>query len=185
LYEHRVGDHALMPGAGLAELVRAAAEHAYEGEAAEVVSLVLQAPLVLPEHGGQRVQVVIKDEGEATVYSQPAEASSGARWTLHASAEVRRFKETSLVALDLSAIRRQCPNVVDVAHVYETARDAGLDYGEAFRGLRSLHSGEGEALGEVQLPEGVEAVESYGIHPALLDAAFQVGLGLSTGGGLI
>ena len=33
LYEHRVGGQARVPGAGLAELLRAAAEHRYEGEA--------------------------------------------------------------------------------------------------------------------------------------------------------
>src|SRR5262249_49236520 len=44
LYEHRVGGKALMPAAGLAELVRAAAEHVCEGEAVEMVSLAFQAP---------------------------------------------------------------------------------------------------------------------------------------------
>ena len=41
-----------------------------------MASLVIQAPLVLPEHGSQRVQVVVKEEGErttGTVYSQPWE----------------------------------------------------------------------------------------------------------------
>ena len=44
--------------------------------------------------------------------------------------------------------------------------------------LRDLTTGDGEALGDVQLPEGVEGAESYGIHPALLDAAFQASSGL-------
>src|SRR5262249_4961541 len=95
IYDHQVLGQALLPGGGVGELVRAAAEHLYEGEAAEVVSLALQAPLVVPERGGQRVQVVLKEEGErweASVYSQPAEAGEGAPWTLHASAEVRRLE---------------------------------------------------------------------------------------------
>ena len=86
-YEHRVGGRALMPGTGLAEILRAAAENLYETEA-EVISLAFEAPLVLPEFGALRVQVVVKEDGEAAVFSQPAAAESGAPWTTHASAEV-------------------------------------------------------------------------------------------------
>jgi acyl transferase domain-containing protein len=93
LYDHRVGAVALMPGSGVAELVRAAGEHSFGGEPVEVLSLVLQSPLVLPEDGGQRVQLVVGEQDgrtEVSVYSQPAEAAAEREWTLHASGEVRR-----------------------------------------------------------------------------------------------
>ena len=68
---------------------------------------------------------------------------------------------------------------MDVAHAYERATAAGLEYGPAFRGMRRLSRGNGEALAEVALDDGVEGAELYGIHPALLDAAFHAALGLS------
>jgi hypothetical protein len=47
-----------------------------------------------------------------------------------------------------------------------------------------LQQGNGECLGEVSLPEGLET-KGYGVHPALLDAAFHAlagaGSGWSTG----
>jgi hypothetical protein len=158
-----------MPGAGFGELVRAAAEQVYEGEAAEVVSLVLQGPLELPEHGGQRVQVVLREEDErweALVYSQAAEAGEGASWKLHASAEVRRQGGAAPVALDVAAIGGRCGEVVDVEEVYEAATTVGLEYGAAFRGMRSLRCGAGEAVAEVRLPEGVEGGELEGREKA-------------------
>src|SRR5262249_55282498 len=60
LYDHCVGDQVLMPGAGLGEVARAAGEHCFGGAAVEISSLVLQAPLVLPEQGGQRMQVLVR-----------------------------------------------------------------------------------------------------------------------------
>jgi NADP-dependent 3-hydroxy acid dehydrogenase YdfG/acyl carrier protein len=180
-----VGGKALMPGTGIGELVRAAAEHVYEGEAAEVVSLVLQAPLVLSE-GGQRVQVVVREQDErweAQVYSQPAGAEEGASWTLHASAEVRRLAGAAPAALDLGALRSRCSKVVEVEDAYEAAAATGLEYGPAFRGMRSVRCGSEEAVAEVRLPEGVEGAEAYGIHPALLDAALHASFGLALGRG--
>ncbi|WP_315833555.1 type I polyketide synthase [Bradyrhizobium prioriisuperbiae] len=175
LYDHRVGEAALMPGAGLCELVRAGGEHCL-GEAVEVLSLVLQAPLVLPEHGGRRVQVLVSEEDgrtEVSVYSQPSDASAATEWTLHASSEVRRLRLEAVPRLDLAAVRARCAERVEVAQAYETLASLGLDYGAAFRGLQSLWVGTDEALGEVVLPDGVEGAERYGIHPALLDAAFH------------
>jgi acyl carrier protein len=70
---------------------------------------------------------------------------------------------------------------VDVDEVHAAAAAKGLDYGAAFRGMRRLRCGPGEALAEVRLPEEVNGAESYGIHPALLDAAVHASLGLGEG----
>ncbi|HVR07471.1 MAG TPA: SDR family NAD(P)-dependent oxidoreductase, partial [Thermoanaerobaculia bacterium] len=181
LYEHRVGASAVMPGAGVGELVRAAGEDQL-GSAVEVLSLVLQAPVVLPEEGGQRVQVVVKEEDgrtEVSVYSQRMEGSSGSEWTLHASGEVRAARLEVPARLDVAAARGRCGERIDMAQAYEGFASAGLEYGAAFQGLQALWRGTDEAVGEVSLPEGVEGAERYGIHPALLDAAFQSVAGIA------
>jgi acyl transferase domain-containing protein/acyl carrier protein len=175
LYDHQVGGQAVVPGAAIAELVRAAAEHGFEGEPVEVLSLVLVVPLVLPERGSQRVQVVVTEDErlQVSVYSQPAESGAGGEWIRHASADVRRATGEAPEPLDLTAVRRRCTEGVDVEEAYATYASTGIEYGAAFRGLRSLHRGKREAFAEVVLPEGVDGAEGYGVHPALLDAAFQ------------
>ncbi|HVR06985.1 MAG TPA: type I polyketide synthase, partial [Thermoanaerobaculia bacterium] len=182
LYDHRVGDRALMPGAGMAELVRAAGEHCSGGAAVEVMSLVLVTPLVLPEQGAQRVQVVVKEEEdgrrEVSVYSR---GSAEAEWTLHASGEVR-VAEASAPRMDLAAVRSRCGEPVEVSQAYDEFAAAGLAYGAAFQGLQKLWRGPGEALAEVSLADGVEGAERYGVHPALLDAAFQSVIGMAPQG---
>ncbi len=188
LTDHRVGDNILVPGAALAELVRAAAEDQSGGQAALVTGLVLQAPLVVPGSGGRLAQVVLTEGGvHASIYSLASDAPAGTAWTLHATAEVGPAPAAAPAALDLSAIRRRCPDRMDVAAAYARFASLGVNYGPTFQGVRALWSGPGEALAEVALVPGLE-VEGYGAHPVLLDAALQVvlgALGAQMGGALL
>ncbi|MFE3330009.1 polyketide synthase dehydratase domain-containing protein, partial [Streptomyces sp. NPDC059176] len=67
---------------------------------------------------------------------------------------------------------------VDVESLYADSAAAGFSYGPVFQGLRAAWRGaDGEVFAEVALPDGADAA-SYGIHPALLDAALHaVGYG--------
>ena len=51
---------------------------------------------------------------------------------------------------------------------------AGLEYGPAFRGIEAVWSGDGEAVGNLSLPAAAGDATGYRLHPALLDAGFQV-----------
>ncbi len=59
--------------------------------------------------------------------------------------------------------------------LYDYMAGLGLDYGPAFQGLRGAwRLGDCQVLAEVALPEGYEnEAASFGLHPALLDAALQ------------
>ncbi|HEX4446239.1 MAG TPA: acyltransferase domain-containing protein, partial [Polyangiaceae bacterium] len=178
LGDHCVAGQVLVPGVGLAELVRAAADD-LAGRPSQVIGLVLQAPLVVPDRGSQRVQVVLTDGGaRATIYSQDADSAPGAPWTLHATAELERSTKPP-ARVDLRALQRRCVDPVDVTSIYARLVALGVAHGPSFQGLRSLARDPGrpgEALAEVALPEGLSA-DGYGIHPALLDPALQATFG--------
>ncbi|MEV4068125.1 polyketide synthase dehydratase domain-containing protein, partial [Nonomuraea dietziae] len=61
---------------------------------------------------------------------------------------------------------------VEVEGGYERLAERGYEYGPAFQGLRAVWRRGEELFAEVALPEEVDAA-GYGIHPALLDAAFH------------
>jgi acyl transferase domain-containing protein/NADPH:quinone reductase-like Zn-dependent oxidoreductase/acyl carrier protein len=177
LTDHRVAGRIVVPGAALAELVRAAAEDHGGGRSSEVTNLVWQTPLIVAESGSRLVQVVLSDGAtQAAIYGLASDAPPGTPWTLHATAEVGAVSAASPAPLDLAAIRGRCVEAVDVAAAYARFTALGLNYGPAFRGLRSLWRGPGEALAEVALAPGVES-DGYGVHPTLLDAALQAVVG--------
>ena len=184
LLGHRVGGHVVMPGAALADMVRAAGEEDMGGVAVEVRNLTFEAPLVLPEKGGQRLQVVLRKQGgqtEASVYSQKEGAGAQEAWVLHATGSVAG-QEGGPAEEDVEAMKGRCSEDVSLEETYRGYAASGLEYGESFRGLKWLKAGPGEAYGELALPEGLKA-EGYGMHPALLDAGFQALAGVLKGEG--
>ncbi|MCA1230026.1 polyketide synthase dehydratase domain-containing protein, partial [Saccharopolyspora sp. 6M] len=62
---------------------------------------------------------------------------------------------------------------VDIASLYDDYAATGLDYGPVFRGLRAVWQRGAEHFAEVRLPAEVRDAESYGLHPALLDAVLH------------
>ncbi len=164
-----------MPGAGIAELVRAAGAQGWSGTP-QVEGLVLQAPLVLPESGAQRVQVVLTETSEqgltASVYSQPAESLADAAWTLHATA---RIGKQAVAVPGPAGPCGRCRNGARV-HRGGSAVCAHWPMGDCLRPGDSRDCGPlwtkaGEALAEVACLLG--RIDGYGVHPVLLDSAFQ------------
>ena len=174
--DHRVGGRIFVPGTAIVELMRAAAEQCWNGADVELRAAVFQAPIVVRDAGACRLQVVVSSDAEGAshvrVYSQTDDTSATA-WALHAEGEAHRVEKSAARFLDLAAVRARCGEAVPPEMLYEAFAGVGLEYGDAFRGVVELHRGEGEAIARLALPAGVSP-EGYGVHPALLDAAFQV-----------
>ncbi|MBL8348625.1 MAG: type I polyketide synthase [Rubrivivax sp.] len=191
LADHRIFDFTLFPGTGFLELALAAGRQALPGEAIEIGGLALREALALPEQGMVQLQVIATPQAGGShlvqVHSRPATASEGdaeAPWRHHASCELRPASGAAPpLALDLPALRARLADGVDVGAYYEQLAEQGAHYGPTFRALTEICRDGGEVLGRVQLPEAsatpVGDAAAYGLHPALLDACFQlVGAGL-------
>jgi phthiocerol/phenolphthiocerol synthesis type-I polyketide synthase D len=76
---------------------------------------------------------------------------------------------------DLRAIQARCQEEVDLAQFYSRLQSHGIQLAASFQGIEHLWRRSGEALGQIQLPPTlVQDSDTYQIHPALLDACFQV-----------
>ncbi|WP_326695902.1 SDR family NAD(P)-dependent oxidoreductase [Streptomyces sp. NBC_01754] len=184
--DHVVLGRTVLPGTAFVELAIRAGDQVGCGQVEE---LVLQTPLVLPEQGGVQLQVAVGAADETgrrtlTVYSRPdTPADEGwpdHAWTRHASGVLTRDTHEDRDP-DESWSRQWPPaDAVEVPAdgVYELLGGAGLEYGTAFRGIRSLWRRGDEIFAEVRLPDSEEPqARAYGIHPALLDAALQAQAG--------
>ncbi|MFC8104398.1 SDR family NAD(P)-dependent oxidoreductase, partial [Streptomyces sp. NPDC057363] len=181
LAEHAIGGMALLPGTGLVELAVRAGDEAGCGMLEE---LVIEAPLIVPEHGGVRVQVAVgapDGNGARTVevHSQRDEVpGDGDAWTRHATGILAASAPTRAAGVDFAAwpppgARRI---EVDAADFYDELRERGVGYGPAFQGVRAVWRRGEEVFAEVALPEEHrKEAGRFGIHPALLDAALQTG----------
>ncbi|MCJ1678344.1 type I polyketide synthase [Streptomyces sp. APSN-46.1] len=174
LADHTVSGTVLVPGAALVDLVIRAGDEAGTGTIDE---LVIEAPLVLPEGSGVRVQVTVGTLDElgrrpVSVHSTALDASSEAPWIRHVSGFLLKEEPAGGFDFGFGSWPPAGAEQADLAGHYTGRAAAGLEYGPLFQGLRSVWTKDGEVYAEVALPEG-EAPEGFGLHPALLDAALQ------------
>jgi acyl transferase domain-containing protein/NADPH:quinone reductase-like Zn-dependent oxidoreductase/acyl carrier protein len=180
LADHKVHGVVLVPGAAMVELVLFAGDRA---GCPRVDQLVLHAPMIVGQHGGIAVQVVVgawRENGDrrVRVYSRIDDGADRA-WTQHAEGVLAP-------AQDLTATEEfdQWPpdgaEPIDVSDAYPQLATRGYEYGPAFRGLRSVWRRGDEVFVEAALPEQVKAdAGRFALHPALLDAILH---GIAAGG---
>jgi natural product biosynthesis luciferase-like monooxygenase protein len=72
----------------------------------------------------------------------------------------------------LEAIRARCREEVPAVEFYRRLGRFGANFGPRFRGVERLWRRDGEAVGQIRLPEGQQPDGRP--HPAFLDACFQV-----------
>lgn len=183
LADHKVHGVVLVPGAAMVELALYAGDHA---GCSRVEDLVLQAPLIVGEHGGVAVQVVVGEWRESgkrpiRIYSR-IDDGVNRRWTRHAEG-VLSAVAASADGVQISSWPPADAEPVDVSTVYDQLAALGYQYGPAFRGLRSVWRKGAEVLVEAELPEQTKVdAGRFGLHPALLDAILH---GIAAGGILV
>ncbi|MGQ4491208.1 type I polyketide synthase, partial [Streptomyces sp. SAS_281] len=175
LADHVVDGTTLFPGTGFLELAVRAGDHV---GCAGVDELTLEAPLIVPDRGAVALHVAVDAQdatGRRTVNVYARAEGTGAGWTRHASgvlAPVAATEDTGLTQWPPAGAEP-----VDTEGYYDSLAAAGLTYGTAFQGLRTVWRSGDEIFAEAELPSGVRA-DGYGLHPALLDAALHT-VGLS------
>ncbi|MYX60519.1 SDR family NAD(P)-dependent oxidoreductase, partial [Streptomyces sp. SID8382] len=179
LADHAVMGTVLLPGTAFVELAVRAGEQA---GCDLVEELTLEAPLILPERGGVRLQIAVgapDDTGRRTLalHSRPDEAGDDEPWVRHATGALAAGAAEG--SFDLSAWPPPGAERIDTDGLYEGLADAGFGYGPVFQGLRAAWRGDGEVYAEVALPEDTDpGAALFGLHPALLDAVLHtIGLG--------
>ncbi|MGY0055362.1 type I polyketide synthase [Streptomyces sp. LZ34] len=174
LADYTVGGQVSFPGTGFLELVIRAADQA---GCDRVEDLTVSTPLVLPERGAVRVQLWVgsrDDLGhrELRFHSRPADGP-GQEWTLHAAGVLTEAGRAAVEDFDTTAWPPHGATEVDLDGLYERHEQAGPAHGPVFRGLRAVWTRDAEVFAEVALPEDVRDAETFGVHPALLDAALH------------
>ncbi|WP_069860756.1 type I polyketide synthase [Streptomyces malaysiensis] len=187
LADHAVHGVVLLPGTAFVELVVQAGDQVGCGRIEE---LVIEAPLILPEHGGVRIQVEAGEADasgfrEVSVFSRDEAEGEGAVWTCHARGVLAPMAGADAASFDFGVWPPVGAELVDVSGEYVRAAENGLEYGPVFQGLRRAWRRDGEVFAEVGLPEGErERAGQFGLHPALFDAALHaLGVGGVLAGG--
>jgi malonyl CoA-acyl carrier protein transacylase/thioesterase domain-containing protein/acyl carrier protein len=170
LADHVVMGSVLFPGTGFLELVACAAGQVGCGRIDE---LTVHVPLVLPEHDGVDIQVVVEspEKSAAREVRVFARVERSEPWVCRASGAVSTAEGTAVEG-DMLIPHDAIP--VDITDFHAHAAEAGFDYGPAFQGLVAVRSVGETVFAEVALPVEEHAVAArFALHPALLDVALH------------
>ncbi|WP_405835436.1 type I polyketide synthase [Streptomyces sp. NBC_01518] len=178
LADHAVGDTILVPAGALVELALRAGDEVGCGTLDE---LVVEAPLVLPEQGGVRVQVTVGGPDEhgartVAVYSAREDATGDTgtdAWTRHATGTLTAAAAPA-PGFDFTAWPPPGARRVETDELYSELAGHGYAYGPVFQGVRAVWRRGDEVFAELAVPdEECEEAGRFGVHPALLDAVLH------------
>ncbi|CAM3574779.1 type I polyketide synthase [Kibdelosporangium persicum] len=175
LADHVVSGAVVVPASALLEL----AIQAGDRTGCEVIDgLTWHAPLIVPDRGGVRIQVVVggpdaDGRRDLSVYAKAADAADEQSWTQYATGVLA---SASAPAPSFEAVWPPAKaDSVGVERFYDELATLGFGYGPVFQGVQAAWRRGDELFAEVALAEDATAeAEGYALHPALLDAALQV-----------
>ena len=194
LADHRVFNTIVSAGACQLAMVLSCAELAFGGGQQTLEEVVLPQALVIPETGERTVQVIFtpsakKEHGQSRQefrlisFAEADHDGDASEPATHAmgivSRKVAGINET-VVPIDIAALRQRCPHRVDIASLY--AAEPEIELGASFRWLVGLWQSTAnatanhpaEAVAQIRVPEVIDSLMGYPLHPGLLDACFQV-----------
>ncbi|MGX4733344.1 SDR family NAD(P)-dependent oxidoreductase [Kitasatospora griseola] len=180
LADHQVGGTAVLPAALLLDAALAAAREALGEQRVTLENVALTAMNVLPDEAADATWQLVLQPGAGNTgsFRQLSGPTGGAAadggWTEAATGRYRVADEAAPAPVDLAELRARCADPVEAEGLYRAMERAGIGYGPAFQGVRTLRRGTGEALAELR-----DAVELTGesaahlVHPAVLDSCLQ------------
>ena len=175
LDEHRTkSGHALMPGTGYPELVRAALGEYNETGPFEIRDLYFLRPLYVPNGETRDVRVMLRsnERGYRFEVRTGCTFEGRAAWELNAQASVEYGHREVPAAVDLAGVNARCTksrSEVD-PNGLRSGQEEHVRFGPRWRVLRQVFYGDDEALAELELPDAFASdLDAFGLHPALLD----------------
>ncbi|WP_197523200.1 type I polyketide synthase [Actinokineospora pegani] len=168
--EHRMVGHAVVPGTGHLELVRAAYEHHSGGTGVGIAlrEVTFLSPVVVGDDDGRDLRVVLEPAGAGRRFHVVSRAvgADTEDWHVHVTGAVERAPDGA-------------PGTRDLAALVEGLRDSGpvthtgpMGFGPRSDCLRRVHLGPRTAVAELELPAAFAGdLDLIRLHPSLLDLA--------------
>jgi phthiocerol/phenolphthiocerol synthesis type-I polyketide synthase C len=175
--DHAVEGMPILPAAAILEMALASAKwRSPDAAVLEVHDLEIRRPLPFDKGRMREMRVVIgSEEGDWELASRPRLSSDPL--TVHAVGRVGTGTDVGGILRWAAAAPTQ--REIDSEALYRLAHLTGLDYGRRFRTVRRIEiAGRDEAVAHLDPSPLDQDLDSYLLHPALLDGALQGLLGM-------
>ncbi len=178
LRDHRVRGEMVLPAAAYVEMALAAASEAAGGAAYALENVVFKEALFLDDDRPVTLQLLLAPDAPGTLSFQVFSRADTLDWTLHATGLIR-LNQTVPRSFDGASGSPGADAVPGALH-YQAMQQRQLEYGPAFQGVVRVRREDDAVRAELKLPPAVGTdSRGYQLHPALLDACFQLVVALA------
>jgi len=184
LSDHVVDGGAIMPAAAYVEMALAASADWFSNEEEnitaednykqwELENLEIRAPIVLDVNKSIRLELHPKD-GSFKISSR--DRLSDNPWTENVVGRLLGETHKKVPqAIALKPLISNAENIISAAGHYKLTESVGLSYGKTFQGVQKVWVSSLSALAKLKIPNEIKQdFSKYQLHPAMLDAGFQV-----------
>jgi acyl transferase domain-containing protein len=184
LGDHRFQGRILVPAPVYIAMAARAAMELETVASSTIRDVVVSEPLVIDDDATVDAQVIVGklQHGEASfeVFVRNANESSGG-WACHASGVIEPGADRPATTSDsLSERRKGLGDALDGATYYAALQEQGVSFGPSFQVIDELWRQDGTAVARMHAPDGGQGAD---LHPAVLDACFQLVAAALPGGG--
>ncbi|MCX4849541.1 type I polyketide synthase [Streptomyces sp. NBC_00893] len=179
LGDHQVYGTPVLPGTAMLTLAVNTARARTGAAPARIERVAFAKEVTLGERPARLTTRWQDDTPDTGTFSLFSLAEGAEAWETNATALIHRTAVERIRPAFPAWLDDTEPSSVDA--FYRACADRGLEYGPAFRGVRTLyrHPTAPEAAGEVVLPERLRAANGNNVlHPALWDGALHIALSL-------
>lgn len=174
LTDHVVDDAIVFPAAAYIEMALAASRLWMPEDSYQLDMVEIPAPIVFEPGQSKKVRFVLDPkDGSFKIISR--DRLSDDEWTQNAMGRLlgKSYKQQRDATPETLATN--FINIVDAKEHYNLATTVGLSYGPAFQGITGVKANTNQAIAGLALPASLQAdIDSYLLHPCLLDSGFQV-----------
>jgi acyl transferase domain-containing protein/NAD(P)-dependent dehydrogenase (short-subunit alcohol dehydrogenase family)/acyl carrier protein len=182
LKEHVISGVPIMPAAGYVEtLLEVAAVVHPDAPGWRISDVEIRAPLVISnDRAVDYVSRYARDTGHVSIRS--VESGKIGEGQLHLTGQVGALQTAETRRIDLASLKASLGAEQPPEAFYLGLSRLGLQYGPSFRAVRALYAGGagGRVLARIECPDELSGA-GYRAQPAMLDACFQVLVGLLDG----
>jgi acyl transferase domain-containing protein/acyl carrier protein len=175
LRDHQVGGAIVFPGAAFTQIMQAAQKAEQPESWGVIEDICFDNVLPFDVDDKPIIRTILSDKGLCiTIHGRRANAQAE-KWQACCTARLSKVRaKVSEDKINLDAIRADLTDIVDVGKLYDSLRARELDYGPAFRGIKSMTRKGNRFAAKITMDVSVELPDDYAfVHPTLLDSAFQ------------
>jgi polyketide synthase PksL len=179
--DHQVNGERIFPGAGFIEIAHISGNLAGERKVCRMKDIVWAYPLSF-KSGPRFIQTFLKPTGSGTEFSIASFDGDNER-IVHSEGKLF-FQSGSHHAVRTESIpvqqlKKQCAEPQKGAYYYNIFKQAGFNYGPAFKTIREFYVNESFALSKLSLADHLKAdFDRFILHPCIVDGALQTVAGL-------